>query len=382
MKFSVYVFAWDIAWRGPREVASELSRAGVGACHAALVYHAVSALCPDAPAGALFARPEGRFYFTPSHDADFGGLVPAIDELAASNAMLVEWSDIFAEHGIELVPWIVPTHDMAGAPAGWCQVGPLGDRHAHVLCPGNPAVGDYVGVVVGDLRGRAPFPIIELEHVGFGTFDHWRFAHHPKAATPAIVPEASELLSLCFCQSCESAASRGNVDVDALRTSLAAALRGSLGEGTPPALDGAACDALDHYRDVRRASVLAHVERVRGSAPGPLSLSPLFPPAISGFDPARCLGDGDEFAILGYGQSADGIGEALDRLSDDGVAADTIRVVVELSRTDIADVAAAAAARGVENLSFYNYGLCSAKTRRAWAARLACLRNDPIGRGA
>jgi len=381
MRFSVYAFAWDIAWRGPKAVAAELRQAGVDACHVGLVYHAVSAIVPDAPSGALFTRDRGHFYFEPLSVTDFGGLSAEVDEFAASEAELARWTAIFADQGIALIPWIVPTHDMAGAPSDWCQVGSLGDRYMHALCPANPAVGRYVGSIVADLGARNLFPMVEVEHVGFGAFDHWRFAHHPKAPVPALEPATTQLLSLCFCASCRSAADGAGIDADRLRDALKPAILQALASGEAPHLAEEFLQELDGFQQVRRVCVTAHVARVRTASPLPLSWSPLFPIEVSGFDAQRCLGPGEELAVLGYGQSPGEIGRALDRLAAGGIPGGATRLVVELGgRRDLADVMDVAADRGVSKISFYNFGLCSRTARADWSGQIAHVDTDRASR--
>lgn len=376
MRLSVYIFAWDIVWRGSKAVAAELAESGICECHVALVYHAVSALCPDAFSGAVFTRHEGRFFFQPSATTEFGAVKPVIDELAITESELEEWVSVFSDHGIVLVPWITPTHDVSRAPAELRQTSVLGDSLNHSLCPSNAGTEVYVSAIARDLDARQLFPMIEIEHVGFGTFDHWRYAHHPKAGSPQLHEECTELLSLCFCSACKAAAKLANLDTSELVSELSSILLSALAEGGPPEVTCIQHDKIKAYRAIGRQSVHEYIEKLRSAITVPLSLSALFPMAISGFDARQCVGKGDQLVLLAYGLTADDIRNKLNILATQNFDTSAIRVVVELGgRNDHATLAEALASQGVRELCFYNYGLNSHSARREWAR---CLRAADI----
>jgi hypothetical protein len=372
MKFSVYAFPWDVRARGAAAVAEELRDYGIDTCRIALVYHAVTAVSPDAIAGVLFSRPQGAFYFQPLPTTDFKVVRPNVDELALSPGELSEWAAIFADRGVSMVPWIVPTHDVADQPRLCYQVGPLGDIYTHAMCPANPDVRQYVVATARDLASRGIFPEIEIEHACFGTFDHYRFAHHPKLPARPLEPDAVALLSLCFCTDCCAAGEAADIDVSALRADCECALRTVFDSGGAIRVPAASDAALARYRDVRATTVARLAEELRRSLDIPIIFSPLFAQEISGFAAERCLSGSDQLLVLAYGRTASEIGTMIDALSNDGVRAGRIRLAIELGpRDDLADVVACADRRHVGNIGFYNYGLSSRSDRERMGRRLA-----------
>src|SRR5690606_2370599 len=97
----------------------------------------------------------------------------------------------------------------------------FGDRFTHGLCPANPRSRDYARELVAGLGSTGLFDRMFVESVSYLLYGHG----HPHELWGArLDPTTRYLVSLCFCEHCESAGRDRGVDVPALRARVAAEL--------------------------------------------------------------------------------------------------------------------------------------------------------------
>jgi hypothetical protein len=217
------VDAWDLLDLGFDAALGELrDRAGFNCISLATSYHAGRFLQPRSPKRKVYFPEDGTIYFHPT-PARWEGL--AIQPKVAG--VILEGGDVLRElvrrrdaSGLRVSCWTVCLHNtrLGMLHPGAVTRNAFGDPNYYSLCPSNPDARAYVGALVEDLTHSYKPDLVELESPLFMGFAH-EF-HHEKDGV-GLTAEDDFALSLCFCASCSSRATKAGVDAETARRTVA-----------------------------------------------------------------------------------------------------------------------------------------------------------------
>lgn len=228
-----------------------------------------------------------------------------------------------------------------------------------------------------DLAGGYPLESLLLETPGWLTYDH---GYHHEFAQLSVSGELGQLLGLCFCDSCTVDAGKAGLDLAGLRRAVAA--RCDVLMNGPTAEDPALADDLRALHAWRGSIVTALCRRVREEVRREVAVRvistcqrPHRTAFLEGMD-LRALArvtDGLELPI--YQPSSDAAADDLAYVQ--GVVDDSARLSVILrpghpdmtSEGQLADTLRRLVSSGVDDFSFYNFGLLPAASIE-WVSRV------------
>ena len=218
---AVYAYAWDVAEVGPARMAAELSPAGINTISLAASYHAGKFLRPKGTAGKVYFPEDGTVYFRPRAER-YGTVKPLTNSLTAERDVLEE---ICALDGTAANAWMVLLHNtrLGEAYPDLTVRNAFGDAYVYSLCPANPQVREYAIALCSDLTDRYAVTGVSLETPGFLPFAH---GYHHEFGLMRQNRWLDALLGLCFCPSCMSGMGAADIDAEAVRRTVAAAVDG------------------------------------------------------------------------------------------------------------------------------------------------------------
>ncbi len=280
MKARLWAYPWDILDEGPDTVMERVANAGFDEVSVAMLYHGGMLLLPHNPRRKVYFPEDGVVYFVPDSECYRGtSLRPIRSELTKDGDPLSQICRAAASCGLGTVAWVVCLHNgrLGLENPGVALENAFGDRYPYALCPSQPQVSTFLEGVVADLSRRYPLAGIELEALYHQNYPHdWS---HPKEGSHRTALDA-DLLSLCFCRACLSAAAEHGVQGDSVRRAVRSVLQDRFGRdtGAVPAR-GAECppDQLDTlipdgtaYLDVRTHVVTALLKRLTAASQVPI----------------------------------------------------------------------------------------------------------------
>lgn len=240
MRLSAYVYPWDLARLGVREVLADLADHGLDAVDLAGAYHSITTWSPRGTGQHAFSAPLGGVFF-PTRSERYGRIRPAGPEDGDLAAVWPEVARRAPEYGLAVnawtvalfAPWLVTRHPEVA------RVQAAGEVSTVLACPSAPDLREYLTALCGDLVDQFSPATVRLEALTAG-FDYgW---HRPRAL--AAVPSAIyPLLDLCFCAACEQRGRGRGIDVAGLRTAACRAIDDELA-GRPATVDPAELEAF------------------------------------------------------------------------------------------------------------------------------------------
>lgn len=312
MQLSTYVYPWDLARLGVREVFEDLNEQGVTGVDLTASYHTITAFSPRGRGPHVFSLPRGGVCF-PIRRERYGLITPAD---IADAAVLRVWPEAAAQAarlGIALSAWTVALFApwLAQDHPATARVLPSGERSNVGVCPAAPAVREYLGALCADVAEQFGLAAVKLENVAFPDFDYgW---HRPRALT-TIPDRARELLSMCFCVHCVERGRSAGIQVDLLQVRLAAQIDAVLaGPGSRPVDD----EELVAYKTLADGAVVELVsyiaESVRQEAPATrvTVAAPIEPSGSAGVDLASVIDEVGGVQLWSPRHNADAIAALL-----------------------------------------------------------------------
>ena len=371
-----YCYPWSL-----NDVDADLeAMSGAGMTHVAIAasYHAGKFLQPRDLHQRVYFPEDGTVYF----QADEGryGLLKPLRATAHRECDVFE-SACSGQH-LSIRAWTVLNHN---ARLGYLHPEVVarnawGDPYYYSLCPSHGAVRDYAVALCADLGARYPLDCLLLETPGWLVYDH---GYHHEFAQVDVTGELGRLLGLCFCDACTTNAKASGVDAEPLKRAVAARCdmllvgdggdAGVLEAELAPFHAWRATVVTDLCRRVRE-EVRAEVGvRVISTCQRPHSTA-----YLEGADLAALAAVCDGLELPLYQPSAREVADDLAYVAGAIGSADALSAILRPGLPDMRsaeqldETLAALAAAGVNDLSFYNFGLLPARsidwTERAVAA--------------
>lgn len=212
MRGSIWVYPWDIAAEGIRGIVDRVAGLHLDAINLAVVYHGSYMLLPRHPD--LLVRSHGGEVFFGTESDWPNDPNPRVSDLAERLPGLDEIIEVASGRGISVRAWIVAMHN-----SGIAERNPelavetaFGGRLPFALCPSNGAVEKYLTTVVSRLS-RFAFESIDLETL------FWMEGKHDgaHAKLPQLPQTVSAMLGVCFCAKCVELTGH-ETDLTVLRT--------------------------------------------------------------------------------------------------------------------------------------------------------------------
>ena len=397
MRRSAYVYPWDVP-RPAGALAGALRADGLDAAVVAVAYHAGKFIRPaDRPPRVVFPE-DGTVYFRPTLSR-YGRLKPLESALTRERDVLSELAA--APDGPDVCGWAVLLHNtrLGMAAPDCCVRTAWGDPLYYSLCPSNDDAREFAAALCSDAASNYPLKGLVLETPGFLPFPH---GFHHEFAQVESNAWLDALLGLCFCDSCRRRA--GDAGIDAAAVAAAVRERADAwlkadadppgGEDAPHWLlaDVVGEPELAAFLRWRTGTVSSLVREIRAAVP-PATEVAVIPTTAR--PAALCWFEGSDLRALAA--AADAVETPFYRTSPGQIAADafdvrrrmgdgTLRGILRpgppdlLSEEDIAAAIRALAGQGVEDVSFYNYGLLRPRQRNALRRVLAATDDSPAGR--
>ncbi|GAA4836031.1 hypothetical protein [Garicola koreensis] len=233
---SMLIYPWDIETDGVDEVVGTLSELGVTGLTIAAAYHSAEVLAPRRTSR-VFTRAEPNSVHLPLARDAFSGLsVPPSSMATNSPDLYPELKAATDAAGIRLDGWVVALHNsrLATQHPECAILSCFNDRFTHGLCPNNPAVRRYVSELFGGIAGSGLFERVLAESISYLLYGHG----HPHELWGARLDTTTRyLLSLCFCEHCAESGAERNIDVESLRSKVAAELTRTWNQSYPAGRD-------------------------------------------------------------------------------------------------------------------------------------------------
>lgn len=372
---SLYTYAWDIADIGVSQFVDEMLGMGITDVTIATAYHAGKFIRPHAkhPPRVIFPE-DGVSYFDPNLQA-YGEIKPQAHSDQAMRAVLPA---LLQDGRLKVHAWTVLLHNtrLGTAFPQYTVKNAYGDPYVYSLCPMHTAVFDYAVNLCKDLSHQHALSSIVLETPGWQPYAH---GYHHEFAQVASNPWLDNMLGMCFCDACTSAAKEKGIAIGALQTRVQANIHNYLALPADAQTDQAASwtqsDLLSDpellaFISMRQDRVTQLVSAIRAAISIECELAVI--PTVQR-PTAACWTEGSDLKALSevadyleipfYEPSANrAIADAWESLRQIGNP-EKIRAILRPGLPDLnqgADLAPAIRgiqALGIRDFAFYNYGL-------------------------
>lgn len=365
---TLWTYPWDLADGDARAIAKRLrDDIGLDGISLASAYHTFEMLRPHSRKQVLLQIPQAAVYFQPDESlyADTP-IQPHVSPMMAGENWYADAADAAAGAGIELIAWTVFLHNsyQAGRHPECAEVACTGDVSTSWLCPANPGVRAFAAALARDLAANCGIALLECESLCYGGFGHTHY--HVKHGVD-LGPGGRFLLSLCFCDACQTRARAKDLDPDALSRVVASMLRRTLASGVPPAESPeeliATLPQLEPFVRMRDEVVSSLLEEVRAAAGVPVSFIFMGDRFNAAINRPRLAEVADYAETLAYTPDVDRIEATVSEIVPDLL--NPRQLVVGLQAYPPASPDATTLGAGVERaldlgirrFSFYNYGI-------------------------
>jgi hypothetical protein len=376
----MWTYPWDVLDVGMAAAVADLrDRAGLDGINLATSYHAGRFFQPRSPLRKSYFPEDGTIYFQPSPARwEAAAIVPQVASIVADRGdVLRDLIEDRARTGLSVACWTVCLHNtrLGLLHPGACTRNAFGDANYYSLCPSHPDARRYVGSLVADLTHNYRPDAVQLESPGFMGFAH-EF-HHEKDGV-GLTPEDDFLLSLCFCDACLARAAQAGVDgaaaLRAVRSWIVEASERAVPAPRWPDFVAAGPDVFAAHPEVHAfvrwrfepvTSLVAEIRQAAHPASKILVLD-IGNGWLCGSDLAALARATDGIVMCVYDRGADAVAADLKAtraaIGGDRFLGAGMRVFYPEMRgpEDLAARAHAAAAAGVDEINFYNYGLVPA----------------------
>ena len=366
--FGFYAYPWN--FHNVTADFDEMVEYGMRHVAVASSYHAGKFIQPRDKKARVYFPEDGMVYFQPRRR--YGKLTPLASKVTQERDIL---EDLCATNRMPVRAWTVLNHNSR---LGWTHPdttvkNAFGDPYYYSLCPANPDVKTYAINLCADLA-EYDLESLLLETPGWLTYGHGY--HHEFAQVPPN-PWFEGMLGLCFCPHCISGAKDDGIDADGLRRRTCSRLNAFLlGEE-----DGFDAEAqilrdlvedpdLQAFIDWRCDVVTGLVRAIRAEFRSQVKVKVI---STCQRPHATTFWEGGD--LKGLCRVSDGLELPIYQPSTEMAAYDLNYVVSKLSRTDdlsvilrpghpdmtsqlqLSDTLAAVQVAGINDISFYNYGM-------------------------
>jgi len=356
----MYLYPWDALDTGVSATLDRLRECGINCVKVAAVYHSGKLLLPGNPRRKVFVPDDGAMYFPPGPALKRSRLRPGISSFAQSTDPLEEICRAAEQRHMRVDAWAVCLHNrsIANAHPDVCTTNVYGDRYPHALCPLQPDVRAYLHALISDLS-QYPLRRIVLEALFFVPYKHYSLF---EVEGVEIGTTENLLLSLCFCAACRRVFPALAEFEPLVKSRLGSFFRDGRSLADPES------ETLRNVLDARAAalnafaaelhSVAAKAQKGIGVVAWAPARNPLFGVDLSGI--AAHL-EAIDWAY--YQSSPDALRGQLTHTRAQAGPKPILDLLLRPSYPDTAGAAnlaakiAAAQQAGVEDVSFYNYGI-------------------------
>lgn len=372
---SLYTYAWDIADIGVTQFVDEVLAMGITDVTLASAYHAGKFIRPHAknPPRVIFPE-DGVTYFDPDFWR-YGEIKPQAHSEDAIRAVLPA---LLTDGRIKVHGWTVLLHNtrLGTAFPQYTVKNAFGDGYVYSLCPMQTAVFDYAVNLCADLSHQHQLSSIVLETPGWLPYGH---GYHHEFAQVASNAWLDNMLGMCFCDACKTAAKEKGIQIDALQTRIQDDIKNYLALPADANADQAASwtqsDLLSDadllaFISLRQDCVTQLVAAIRAAMPATCKLAVI--PTVQR-PTSACWTEGSDLKALSevadyieipfYEPNANrAIADAWESLRQI-IHPNKIRAILRPGLPDLnqgAELAAAITgiqALGIKDFAFYNYGL-------------------------
>ncbi len=368
-----YAYPWNL--HDPVHDLARMQGGGMMHLTVATSYHAGKFIQPRDPVARVYFPEDGTVYFRSRGRVSHGTLKPQMAAVTGARDVLGE---LCAAGTMPIRAWTVLNHNSRlGLMHPDCTVrNAWGDAYIYSLCPAHPLVRDHAVALCADIADSLDVESLLLETPGWLTYAH---GYHHEFAQSTLPEAAEELLGLCFCDHCRVGARAAGINADALRLQARAAIDAALAGGEA-AVDADLLAAFHAWRcgivtalcaEIRAAVRTAVTVRVISTCQRPHATT-----YREGGDlrALNAVTDGLELPLY-QGSAADAAADlrhVLDLLAGQGPAP---RVILRPglpdmgSEAQLVETVAAVRAQGIDDISFYNFGLLPAP-QIGWVDRL------------
>jgi len=384
-----YVYPWDVV--GDPACADRIAGLGVDRAILAAAYHTVRAISPLHPSRKIVTANHSAVYYQPDRARWRGRAVqPAVAAWAPGS--FHEAAHALQGAGLGVYAWAVLTHNqhLGTLHPELAVVNAFGDHYPWALCAANESVREYCVTLAAEIAGLPEIAGLELESCGWYGFEHLHA--HDKTGASALCADAKNLLSLCFCDACETEYADAGLDPrwlrDYLRTVLEPILAGigdTASTSRDPKQHAMMVEQLTGLAGVRvkaanrlREDVIAAAHDARKDLPVLMHthLDPSRTGANPGTNPEDLFAQSVGAVYQCWGPFEEGVStlskvSALASQAHDGAPiVASLLAVANLGGhpADLADAATALRAAGAHELRFYHAGLATSSDLQAMRA--------------
>ena len=214
---AIYTYAWDLAETGVTTAAREFRDLGLDTVTIAGSYHAGKFMRPHGQAGKVYFPDDGTVYFN-ADPSRYGGIKPVANRLLGERDVLRELVD---DGSMAVNVWLVLLHNTRLGMAHPDAVvrNAFGDPYYYNLCPSAPDARAYAIGLAKDVTTSYPVGGISLEAPGFTPYAH---GYHHEFALMKSNPWLENMLGLCFCDHCVTAAEKAGIDARRFKAEVVA----------------------------------------------------------------------------------------------------------------------------------------------------------------
>lgn len=378
---TLWSYLWDLADDGIEESVRYLRQElGLDAVSVATAYHTFQQLRPQRPGAKLLTAGTAAVYFQPD-PALYQETVlrPHVAPLARGADPLARLAGACQREGLDLISWTVGLHNshLAVNYPRCAERNVYGDNLGWSLCPGDPDVRAYLVALCRDLARNYQVRRLELESCGFGGYGH---AHYHVKDGVNLGAAGRWLFGLSFSPGCADRARERGIDAEALEGWVRGQLDEVFAGGRPLEGDLAEFAAghpeLQAFQAMREDLVISLVEEIREATGVEVSFLLMGDRWGAGIDAERMAAAADLVEILAYVDSPEKVTRRLEALRP--AVPDMSRLVVglqayypcALDADGLAAQVEAARRQGVEQFSYYNYGIMP-RPNLQWLRRCA-----------
>lgn len=266
---AIYTYAWDLAETGVAVAAREFRDLGLDTVTIAGSYHAGKFMRPHGKAGKVYFPDDGTVYFN-ADPSRYGAIKPVANGLLGERDVLRE---LVETSGMAVNVWLVLLHNTRLGMAHPDAVvrNAFGDPYYYNLCPSAPEARAYAIGLAKDVTESYAVGGISLEAPGFTPYAH---GYHHEFALMKSNPWLENMLGLCFCDHCVTAAEKAGIDARRFKAEVVAEIGAYLDSDIDyPAdmaeafwrADIAADGDLRRYLDFRCGVVTSLVAEIRAA---------------------------------------------------------------------------------------------------------------------
>jgi hypothetical protein len=215
VKLQTWIYPWDLREGGVDRTLGEIRDLGLSGIELTSNYHPIATLAARGTGRRMLYTEHGAVFF-PARPERYGRIKP---ELWPDREVLRVWPEVAEQAGrlgLRLNAWTIGQFQpwITRQVPDCAKVLPTGDPVPATTCPCHPDVQHFFAAMGADLASQFPVDLIELEGIGFHKFQYgWV---RPRILID-IAPWTEWLLGLCFCRSCKARAQGAGLDPDGLQ---------------------------------------------------------------------------------------------------------------------------------------------------------------------